>query len=123
MPIFGLATPLQLNFNRASVQTFLGTLYGDVLRKNYVLSPYVLAMTRVVTLNVSVEPDKLTAFVEGFMADQGLSVTDRDGVLYVGLRLPVLLAPTVLSTSLPSALTPSVLSGPGPARVEAPEPF
>ncbi len=122
MPIFGLATPLQLNFNRASVQTFLGTLYGDVLRKNYVLSPDVLAMTRVVTLNVSVEPDKLTAFVEGFMADQGLSVTDRDGVLYVGLRLPVLLAPTVLSTSLPSALTPSVLSGPGPARVEAPEP-
>ena len=122
MPIFGLATPLQLNFNRASVQTFLGTLYGDVLRKNYVLSPDVLAMTRVVTLNVSVEPDKLTAFVEGFMADQGLSVTDRDGVLYVGLRLPVLLAPTVLSTSLPSALTPSVLSAPGPARVEAPEP-
>jgi general secretion pathway protein D len=121
MPVFGLATPLQLNFNRASVQTFLGTLYGDVLRKNYVLSPDVLAMSRAVTLNVSVEPEKLNAFVDGFMADQGLSVTDRDGVLYVGLRMPTLSASTVLSTPLPSAVTPSVFSAPGPSRVDASE--
>jgi type II secretory pathway component GspD/PulD (secretin) len=122
MPIFVLATPLQLNFNRASVQTFLGTLYGDVLRKSYVLSPDVLAMTRAVTLNVSVEPDKLNAFVEGFMADQGLSVVDRDGVLYVGLRMSTSSASAVLSAPLPVAVTSSVPFAPGLARAEASAP-
>ncbi len=80
------AMPLQLNFEKASLQAFIGTLYGKILQKSFVLSPDVLSLSRSVTLNVSLEPDAVGSFVAGFLADQGLSSTERDGVIYIGLK-------------------------------------
>jgi type II secretory pathway component GspD/PulD (secretin) len=94
------ATPLQLNFERATIQSFIGMLYGKILQKSYVLSPDVLALSRLVTLNVAVQPDNLGTFITGFMADQGLTVTEREGVAYIGIR-STLLAP---SSALPAPL-------------------
>ena len=80
------AAPVQFNFTKAPIQSFFGVLYGDVLRKPYVLSPDLVALSRAVTLNVSVEPDKLTPFIAGFLVDQGIVSTERDGVVYLSLR-------------------------------------
>ena len=78
--------PLQLSFDKASVQTFISTLYGKILQKSFVLSPDVLALNRFVTLNVALQPEMIGPFVTGFLVDQGLSVTERDGVAYIGIK-------------------------------------
>lgn len=114
IPFFAFAAaPLQLTFDKASVQTFLGTLYGKILQKSFVLSPEVLSLNRLVTLNVSLEPEMIGQFINGFLADQGLAVTDRDGVSYIGIKsvLPVY--------SLPSAGTPDLLRQPLPLPLPA----
>lgn len=126
LPLWVLAaTPLQLNFEKASIQSFIGMLYGKILQKSFVLSPDVLALSRQVTLNVSVQPENLGTFINGFMVDQGLSVTERDGVAYVGIRsalpaasggLPVPLLPDFSPRSYTPA-PPPVQFDPAPPAV------
>lgn len=123
LPLWVLAaTPLQLNFEKASIQSFIGMLYGKILQKSYVLSPDVLALSRQVTLNVSVQPENLGTFINGFMVDQGLSVTERDGVAYVGIR-SALPAP---SGGLPAPLlpdfSPRAYTPPPPVQFDNPLP-
>lgn len=118
-PLWAMAvTPLQLNFDKASIQTFIGTLYGKILQKNFVLSPDVLALNRAVTLNVSLQPEVLGAFIAGFMADQGLSVTDREGVAYIGIKLP----PVVPTGAADLAHQPLAASMPDPSTANEPPP-
>ena len=45
-----------------------------------------MALSRSVTLNVSLQPETLGAFITGFMADQGLFVNERDGVSYISTK-------------------------------------
>ncbi|PUE08030.1 type II secretion system protein GspD [Limnohabitans sp. T6-20] len=120
-PLFAFAAaPLQLTFDKASVQSFLGTLYGKILQKSFVLSPDVLSLNRPVTLNVSLEPEMIGSFVTGFLADQGLIAVVRDGVTYVGIKSTLasssvaLPAPVSLDNSRASF---SLLDSPLPSRV------
>lgn len=113
------ATPLQLNFEKAGIQTFIGTLYGKILQKNFVLSPDVLALSRSVTLSVSLQPEMLGTFISGFMADQGLLVTEREGVAYIGIKSPSVTPSSGLSTP---DWTRQPLSAPIPEPSMASEP-
>ena len=80
------AAPVELSFTKAPVQSFLAALYGDVLKRPYVLSPDLVTLSRTVTLNVAIEPEKLQTFISGFLADQGITAFEREGVTYLATR-------------------------------------
>lgn len=126
-PLFAFAAaPLQLTFDKASVQSFLGTLYGKILQKSFVLSPDVLSLNRPVTLNVSLEPEMIGSFVTGFLADQGLTAVVRDGVTYVGIKST--LASSSVALPAPVSLDNSrasfpLLDSPLPSRVTSARDF
>jgi type II secretory pathway component GspD/PulD (secretin) len=103
-PFFAFAAaPLQLSFDKANIHNFIGTLYGKILQKSFVLSPDVLALNRLVTLNVSLDPEMIGPFVAGFLADQGLSAVDRNGVTYIGIKSALTTPSPPLPVSIPSS--------------------
>lgn len=100
------AAPVQLSFTKAPVQSFLAAVYGDVLKRPYVLSPDLVTLSRTVTLNVAIEPEKLQTFISGFLADQGITASDRDGVTYLATRTSqIALQGPDLSSPLPLPLS------------------
>lgn len=133
--IAATAAPVQLQFTKSLLPNFLSVLYGDILQRPYVLSPDLVISTRVVTLAATVLPEKLPLFLAGFFLDQGIVVTDRDGVAYIGLRSTQVtqaapgaatdasrLGGSVLQTPLPLATSKPVSILAPPDTVEAIQP-
>lgn len=102
------AAPISLQFTKSPLPSFLSVLYGDILQRPFVLSPDLVVSQRAITLAVTVLPEKLPQFLSAFLAEQGITVTDRDGVAYLGLRQaqPVAAPPI----PLPETQRPSVAS-------------
>jgi type II secretory pathway component GspD/PulD (secretin) len=116
---------LMLNYQKAPIQTVIGALYGNILRKPYVLSPDLVSTSKVLTVNVSLPPDRLSNFASRLLADQGVAVVERDGVSYLSLvSSPIpgaqsAVSPALdLSGSLPAAARNDLKPQPSPQVVE-----
>jgi len=97
------AAPLTLQFSKATLASFLAVLYGDILQRPYVLSPDLASSQRPVSLNVTLFPERLPVFVSGFLAQQGLTASERDGVTYLALALPGAASQSAPSQQEPNA--------------------
>ncbi|WGG51339.1 type II secretion system protein GspD [Rugamonas sp. DEMB1] len=108
-PLVAFASPVSFNFADVPLVAFSQSIFKNLLRVNYVISPEVLANDRKMTLSVSgIEPDKVLPFVEGILQQQGVALNVRDGVYYLvpaGRPLP---SPLVTDGVSPVAVVQSV---------------
>jgi general secretion pathway protein D len=108
------AAPLTLQFTKATLPSFLAVLFGDILQRPYVLAPDLASSQRPVSLNVTLFPERLPAFVSGFLAQQGLTASERDGVTYLALALPG--APNQSAPSQQDQSASALLDAPLPVK-------
>lgn len=98
------AKPIALSFNRIDLVTFLDATYGEILKKNYVLSPELLNQGRKVSLRVQVDDTQLGAFLVGFLDRMGIAQSETGGVVYLspkGIETPAPLATPLLDSVKP----------------------
>lgn len=99
------AQNVTLNYQKAPIQTVIGAMYGNILRKPYVLAPDLVATSKVVSLNVNISVDKLATFISGLLTDQGVYVVERDGVSYLSLsgKPPALVSAPPSASDVPAS--------------------
>jgi general secretion pathway protein D len=118
------AKPIALSFSRIDLITFLDATYGEILKKNYVLSPELLNQGRKVSLRVQVEDTQLVPFLVGFLDRMGIAQTETGGVIY--LTPKSIETPAPLTMPLPDAVKP-LTGGSGdvgaPVQHGSPDPF
>ncbi|MDP2815312.1 MAG: hypothetical protein Q8O19_01370, partial [Rectinemataceae bacterium] len=116
-PALCLAESVSLNFNSISVSQFAQATYKVMLKRDYVLSPELLSMEKLISISVkNIDSSELPKFVEGILAGQGVRSVQRDGVYYLGVVSDV-----GSSGGMPLSLSGNVRSLPGaidpPGRV------
>lgn len=73
-------------FSGVSLVAFGQGTFRDILHRDFVLSPEVVAMDKKITLQVSAVPaSDVGKFVEGILLEQGIVTTFRDGIYYLTL--------------------------------------
>jgi len=107
-PLVCVAAPVSFNFNGVPLKDFTQATLSNLLHVDYVLSPEVLAMDRKISMSVAaVDESKVLGFVEGILAQQGVSFDVRDGVYYLlPSKSPVLAADS--SALRPADLAPKL---------------
>lgn len=76
--------PVSINMNGVSLVAFAQSTYKNLLGRDFVITPDALALDRKMSISLrSLEVEQLPAFVEGVLADQGISSDLRDGVYYL----------------------------------------
>lgn len=86
LPVFAHAAEptASLNFQAIPLVQFAQATYKVMLKRDYVLSPELLAMDRPITVSVRNIPAlELPAFVEGVLASQGVLTVERKGIYYL----------------------------------------
>lgn len=119
-----LAAPVSFDFNKADLSFVLNATYGEILKRNIVQSPDLVARGMKVTLRIGMDDSKLPAFLARYLDSIGVQAQDVDGVVYLGLKgaapalsdplpfPPVSSASGALSAPLPSSvLVPPSLNG------------
>lgn len=76
--------PIALNLNNYPLPAFINEVFGNRLGQSFSLSPELQAKTDLVSLRLSEPqaPKDLFATARFVLADYGVSIKDRDGVLY-----------------------------------------
>ena len=98
--------PVSINLSSSSLVSFAQTTYKNLLGRDFVITPDALALDRKISVSVrSIDIERLPVFVEGVLADQGLSTELRDGVYYV--RVSKISAQTVPAASSDFQLVPA----------------
>lgn len=108
------AAPVSFDFQAVPLVSVMQATYKGLLKRDYVISPDVLALDKRVSLNVKgIEPDAVGPFVDRLLADHGVLVQRRaDGIYYLALAPAV--PPSVPgSASVPAAPGPVPLSPAG----------
>ena len=76
--------PVSINLSSASLVSFAQATYKNMLDRDFVIAPDALALDRKISVSVrSLTPQQLPTFVEGVLADLGISSELRDGVYYL----------------------------------------
>lgn len=109
-PFLSFARPVPISFDSVRLSVFIQGIYGDILKKNFVIAPDLLSQTRLVTLKTTVEDDKLSSFMSGFLERMSVSQVEQDGVVYLSASsgLPSQSQPLALSSPLAAPLPPVV---------------
>ena len=115
--LFGMVTfsvaakPIAFNFSKVDLNKFLDATYGEVLHKNYVQTPELMAQGKKVSVRISVEESELLPFLVGFLDQLGVEQRETGGVVYLAPKS--LAAPQALQVSSAPAM-PVDLSSPLP---------
>ena len=114
-----VAAPVSFDFNKADLSSVLNATYGEILKRNIVQSPELVAKGLKVTLRIGMDDSKLPAFLSRYLDSIGVQSQDVDGVVYLGLKGS---APLSLDQPLPYAASssPLALSAPLPSSVLSP---
>lgn len=86
LPCFAMANnqPVSINLSSASLVAFAQATYKNLLERDFVIAPDALALDRKISVSVrSLTPQQLPGFIEGVLADLGISSELRDGVYYL----------------------------------------
>jgi len=76
--------PVSINMTGVSLVAFAQSTYKNLLGRDFVITPDALALDRKMSISLrSLDVDQLPTFVEGVLADQGISSELRDGVYYL----------------------------------------
>lgn len=96
-----IANTTSFDFSGVSVVAFGQSTYKNLLGRDFVISPDVVAMDRKITVSVrNLETEKIAGFVENILAQQGISSTFKDGVYYLSMASkPTELRPVADSTA------------------------
>lgn len=105
------AKPIAFNFSKVDLNKFLDATYGEVLHKNYVQTPELMAQGKKVSVRISVEESELSPFLIGFLDQLGVEQRETGGVIYLAPKS--LAAPQALQVSSPPAM-PVDLNSPLP---------
>lgn len=95
LPVFGFSAPssapVAFDLAGVSVVSFLQATYKNLLGRDYVISPEVLAMDKRFSLSVkALDAVALPAFVDDFLLAQGVQSRKRAGIYYLDVVAPVL---------------------------------
>jgi type II secretory pathway component GspD/PulD (secretin) len=82
-PFLSFARPVPISFDSVKLSVFIQGIYGDILKKNFVIAPDLLSQTRLVTLKTTVDEEKLPSFMSGFLERMSVSQVEQDGVVYL----------------------------------------
>ncbi|OFA05226.1 bacterial type II and III secretion system protein [Janthinobacterium sp. HH107] len=75
---------ITLNFAAVPVVAFMQATYKNLLMRDYVISPEVLALDRQFSINIKSLPvEEVPAFVDGLLRAQGIRTRIKDGVYYL----------------------------------------
>lgn len=86
LPCMAMASdqPVTINMSSASLVAFAQATYKNLLERDFVIAPDALALDRKISVSVrSLTVQQLPVFVEGILADLGISSELRDGVYYL----------------------------------------
>jgi general secretion pathway protein D len=84
VPVIAFSAPVSFNFHEVSLVSFSQSVFRNLLRVDYVVTPDVLAMDRKITLSIAgIDESKAMEFVQGILKQQGVSVDIHDGVYYL----------------------------------------
>lgn len=85
-PVLAFAKPVSLDFQGVSLVAFSQATYKAVMGRDYVIAPEVLTSDRKITISVkNIDQVDLPAFVENILLQEGVAVTERNGVYYLNL--------------------------------------
>lgn len=108
------ASAVGLEFRELPVSQFAEAVFRQVLARDYVVSSSVAASSERVSISVrDVPPERVLELASAVLRLHGVSVTDRDGVLFLE-------GGSALNHSLPG--TPSAMSLPGASTANDPTP-
>ncbi len=94
-PLLGHAEVMALNFNAVPLISFVQATYRTMLKRDYVLSPELLAMEKPISVSVrNISTDALPKFVERILYAQGIRSVERDGVYFLSVDSPMGGAPS-----------------------------
>lgn len=75
---------ITLNFAAVPVVAFMQATYKNLLMRDYVIAPEVLALDRQFSINIKSLPvEEVPAFVDGLLRAQGIRTRIKDGVYYL----------------------------------------
>jgi type II secretory pathway component GspD/PulD (secretin) len=81
------AAPVQLDFQKVPVIAFVQATYGDILGKNFVISPDAVGVDKVVTMRVDVlDISGVPPVLASVLDLSGLSVREEKGVYYIDVK-------------------------------------
>ncbi|WP_083287330.1 MULTISPECIES: hypothetical protein [unclassified Janthinobacterium] len=86
LPCMAMANnqPVAINLSSASLVAFAQATYKNLLERDFVIAPDALALDRKISVSVrSLTPQQLPGFIEGVLADLGISSELREGVYYL----------------------------------------
>lgn len=84
LPFVAHSEELAVNFNGMSVNQFAAATYRALLKRDYVMSPEVLAMDRPMMVSVrKIQSEDLAAFVDHTLSTQGVRSELRNGVYFL----------------------------------------
>lgn len=87
LPLVASAEMLVLNFKSLPVVAFAQATYKEMMKRDYVISPELLAMDKTIAVSVkSISVEALPKFVERVLSAQGITSIQRDGIYYLDLK-------------------------------------
>jgi general secretion pathway protein D len=109
--------PVSFDFQSVPLVSMMQATYKNLLHRDYVISPAVLAMDKRMSVSVKALPvDNVSSFVDGLLASEGVQVRKGDdGIYYLGLRDSAV-APGV-DVPGPASSSPAGSAVPGPSPV------
>ncbi|WP_215406258.1 hypothetical protein [Janthinobacterium sp. JC611] len=103
--------PIAINLSSAPLVAFAQATYKNLLERDFVIAPDALALDRKISVSVrSLTPQQLPVFIEGVLADQGISSELRDGVYYLRAAQSSRFAQAPVVSPPPEVTTQSVSS-------------
>lgn len=108
-----VAAPVSFEFQSISVVAFSQATFKSLMKRDYVITPEVLAMDKRITVSVrAVEEKNIAEFVENILAGQGIAVVLKDGVYYLSSsKASTAIAPILsaqASNDIPKLIVPVV---------------
>ena len=113
LPCMAMANnqPVAINLSSAPLVAFAQATYKNLLERDFVIAPDALALDRKISVSVrSLTPQQLPVFIEGVLADQGISSELRDGVYYLRAAQSSRFAQAPVSSFPPEVATQSASS-------------
>ena len=74
--------PIVLSFNRIDLNIFLDATYGQILKKNFVLSPDLINQSRKITVSINIDDSQLISFMASFLDRMQISQIEKQNVLF-----------------------------------------
>lgn len=87
LPLLSHADTFAMNFDRISLVNFAQATYRVMLKRDYILSPELLAMEKPISLHVrNIDGASLPKLIERVLNDQNVKTTLKNGVYFLSLN-------------------------------------